>query len=548
MKSIAWILGIIGLFCLMASGVAYTVLKPEEFNWVSITALLGVAGVATWFATYWNALKELGDEQSTMRTAVAVFAAVLGLGITIVVNVAVHRYDQRWDFTKNQRYSLSQQSIDLVSKLDREVEVSAFFVTGSPDETNFRALMEGYEAHSTLLKVSYHDPYSDPLLAEQMKILTDRGTVVLKAGEQTQRLESNFGEESFTNALVRVTSDTFHQVCVVSGHGEMASDDESSPRGLGFARIKLEGQNYRVSDLNLIEKPPTPADCEVVILASPQSDLAPFERDRLARYVAAGGGLVALLDPLQAMDTAADFARYGIVVGKDVVIEGDPNRQIQGADPTYIPLDPASFDMSPITEKLKGVSLLVLARSVGKGPDVAGLNVQVLAHTTDQAWAETKLDDPNIPASPDPGIDIVGTVGLMASVEVTDPSGLQTTSVDPAAGSAGSVVPGLVTPPKAPEASGPAPKSGGKVVVIGDGDFASNQYFTKLTNQDLFLNTVAWMSGEKDQLAIRANDAAKGKLDLSILSLLLSGIASILVVPGLAVVGMAATWMYRRQR
>lgn len=547
MKSIAWILGIIGLFCLLASGVAYAVLKPEGFDWVAITALVGVAGVATWFATYWNALKELGDEQSTMRTVVAVFAAVLALGIAVAANVAIHRYDKRWDVTKNQRYSLSQQSIDLVSKLDREVEVSAFFVTGSPDETNFRALMEGYEAHSTLLKVSYHDPYSDPLLAEQMKILTDRGTVVLKAGEQTQRLESNFGEESFTNALVRVTSDTFHQVCVVSGHGEMATDDESSPRGLGFARIKLEGQNYKVSALNLIEKPPTPEDCEVVILAAPQSELAGFERDRLARYVAAGGGLVAMLDPLQAMETAADFSRYGVVVGKDVVLEGDPNRQIQGADPTYVALDPGSFDMSPITEKLKGVSLLVLARSVIKGPDVAGLNVQQLAHTSDQAWAETKLDDPNVPASPDPGVDIVGKVGLIASVEVTDPAGIVTTTADAAAGAA-PAIPGIAAAPKGAEPAAPTPKAGGKVVVFGDGDFASNQYFTKLNNQDLFLNAVAWMSGEKDQLSIRANDAAKGKLEIDVLSLLLSGIASILVVPGLAILGMAATWIYRRQR
>lgn len=544
MRALAWIFGLAGLMALVASAFAYAVLKPTGFDWVAIVAIAGLAGVGVWFATYWSTLRALGDDLATGRIAVAAFAVVLTLGIAVVANVAVHRYDQRWDVTQDQRYSLSPQSIEIASKLDREVEVLAFFVSGSPDEGNFRNLMDGYEAHTTLLKVSFHDPYSDPLLTEQMKVLSANGTVILKAGEQTQRLETTFGEEAFTNALVRLTSDTFHDVCAVTGHGEHDIADEYSEDGLGFAKIKLEGLNYRVSPLNLLERQPTPEDCVVVILAGPQADLAPRERDRLARYVAAGGGLIAMMDPLQAPETSADLSRYGVKLGSDVVIEGDPARQFQGGQPTLIQLDPDSYDHSEITDKLRGISVLTLARSVDKGPDVAGLDVQVLARASDLSWAETKLDDPNVPATPDPGVDIVGRVPVIASVQVSDPAALRTTTaVDAPAGT----MPQLEVATQADDTPAPPAKAGGKVVVYGDSDFATNLWLTKYTNQDLFLNAVAWMAGETDQLAIKPNEAAKGKLDVSLLGLVVSGLMTILVVPGVAIMGMTGTWLRRRR-
>lgn len=544
MRAIGWILGIIGLMALIASGVGYAVFKPEDFGWQAWTGLAGLGLVGAWFAIYWKSLRALSDEAATGRVAIAIFASLLTGGIAVLANTAAHRYEKRWDMTKDQRYSLSQQSIDIASKLDREVEVMAFFSAGTPEESNFKNLLDGYTEHSTLLKVSFHDPYGDPLLAEQMKILTDRGTVILKAGEQTQRLETNFGEEAFTNALVRVVSDKFHQVCAVTGHDEMDVADEQSESGLGFAKIKLEGMNYRVSTLNLLQKQPTPEDCEIVLLASPKSELASMERDRLARYVAAGGGLIVLVDPLQANETAADLSRYGVKVGDDVVVEGDPNRQFQGGQPTMILLDPSSYEASPITEKLKGLSLLFLARSVGKGADIAGLNVQVLAHGTDQSWGETTIDA-NVPAEPNPDKDLVGKVPVMVSVEVSDPAAIRTTT---AADVTAPAVPGLAIAAPKDDVPAPPAKAGGKVVVFGDGDFAGNQWFTKLTNQDLFLNAVAWMAGEKDQLSIRANDAAKGKLELSTLDLVLVILGSMLVVPGIAIMGMVGTWMARRGR
>jgi ABC-type uncharacterized transport system involved in gliding motility auxiliary subunit len=129
------------------------------------------------------------------------------------------------------------------------------------------------------------------------------------------------------------------------------------------------------------------------------------------------------------------------------------------------------------------------------------------------------------------------------SIEVTDPSSLRTTSeaLPAAAGADGTVV--TTTPSLLPA---PPVAAGGKVMVFGDGDFASNLLILKVQNQDLFMNTAAWMVGETDQLSIRANSAKKGKLELTELAVFGGGALALLGIPGLCVAGMVGTWVLRR--
>ncbi|MFZ5476377.1 MAG: GldG family protein [Myxococcota bacterium] len=542
LRALGWLFALIGFLMLIVYGLAWIWLEPEVPTWAHVVGGGGGLLVGLWLFLDWGSLKDLGKDQTVLRSATAGFAALLALGVAAAGNVVAHKYDKRWDLTETKRYTLSQQSIDIAKALDREVEVMAFFTAGSPEESNFRDLVERYQEHSTLLKAEFHDPFSSPQLAEQLKILSTTGTVIVKAGDNEQRLETSFDEEAFTNALVKVKSDVQHPVCLVTGHGELEREDDQSVSGFGFAATKIEGQNYAVSAISLLQETPTPEKCKVVVVAGPQAELLPGERDRLAQYVAAGGGLIVMLDPLRAPETAADMARYGVKVGNDVVIEGNPYRQLNG-EPTYLILDPESYDPHPITSKLQqGASVLALARSVDKAGDVAGLNVQVIARASDDAWGETNLTDATAPAEPTPGADVVGKVPLAVAVEVTDPAAVRT-KTEAAPASTDAPVP-VATPV---ETAAPPAKAGGKVVVYGDADFASNQMLGFGVNQDLFLNAVAWMVGEEEQISIRSNEAGKGKLTLDLVSLFLTAIVTLLVAPGLAIAGAVGTWLMRRK-
>ncbi len=100
-----------------------------------------------------------------------------------------------------------------------------------------------------------------------------------------------------------------------------------------------------------------------------------------------------------------------------------------------------------------------------------------------------------------------------------------------------------------PIAPGPevAKNAGGKVVVVGDADFASNQFATLGINQDLFMNTVAWMADEANQISIRANEDKRGKLEIGVIQALVAALVALVGVPGLAAVGEVGTWMKRRR-
>ncbi|MDP2308371.1 MAG: Gldg family protein [Pseudomonadota bacterium] len=551
LRALGWLFGLLGLLLVGISGLSFAVF-PDPPLALKVVGGVGAAMMAGWLFLDWGSLRNLGSDQTVLRSTTASFAALLALGIAVTANVVVYRYDKQWDLTETKRYTLAPQSVDIAKQLDREIEVIAFFRSGMPDEANFKELMRRYQEHTSLLQVEYYDPWANPTMAEQNEVRTESPVVILKVGDNTQRLETSLDEQAFTSALVRVKSDVQHSVCVVTGHGELELMDDQSPDGIGIAKQKLEGVNYKVEPVSLLESQPTPESCEVLILASPQVDLLPAERDRLAQYVAAGGGLIVTVDPMVASETAADLSRYGVKVGNDLVIEADPYRQTQGG-PTYVMLDDSSFDVHPITAKLKGGGLFGNVRSVGQGAEIPGLTVQVIATASEKSWAETSLADSQDTWVPDEGIDLMGKVPLAVVVEVADPAAVSTTTVAavpaPVEGSAAPVpTPPVAAPAVAIEAA-PAlpPKAGGRVIVYGDGDFASNKLITVGVNQDLLLNAVAWIVGEEDQVTIRPNEAGKGKLNLNIVTVFLSCVVALVVAPGLTIVGAVATWLRRRR-
>lgn len=541
MRQLGWLFALIGVISTAIWGLSFRFMETPP-TWANVLGGAGIALIGLWLMLDWKRIQELGEDQTSSRIAPSIVAILLVGGIAVTLNIVGYRYNERWDLTEGKQFTLADQSIDIVKKLDREVEVVGFFMSGSPEERSFRDLMDRYKEHTTLLKVELYDPQNSPLMAEQMKITSETGTVLLKVGEREERLETDFGEETVTNAIVRVTSDRQHSVCLVEGHGEVSKDDTTTAEGLGFLAGRLDSQNYTLSVINLLQGPPAPATCEVVILGAPQAELLPMELDRLAQYVAGGGQLIALLDPRVPAGVAADMARYGIRVGTNVVVEGDPYRQVPN-NPFALILTDQSYDIHPITQKLKGGTVFMLARSVDKGDDIAGLNVQVLARTSEQSWAEVDFNDPSGTIQPDPGRDVIGKVPVIAAAEVTDPSAIRTTSE----GLATPAAPGMPAVAPSGNTSGPPPQAGGKIVVFGDADFAGNQMIAGGLNQDLILNTIAWMVGEESQISIRANEAGKGKLEVDGVDLFIAFALAVLVGPGITLVGAVGTWVRRRK-
>src|SRR6185295_2669039 len=106
--------------------------------------------------------------------------------------------------------------------------------------------------------------------------------------------------------------------------------------------------------------------------------------------------------------------------------------------------------------------------------------------------------------------------------------------------------------PGASPAASPSPADApptppeGRAVVFGDSDFASNALLGFQGNQDLFLNTVAWLAQDPDLISIRPKEPEDQRMFLSSQQVSNVRWVALLLIPGAFVVMGISTWWKRR--
>jgi ABC-type uncharacterized transport system involved in gliding motility auxiliary subunit len=88
--------------------------------------------------------------------------------------------------------------------------------------------------------------------------------------------------------------------------------------------------------------------------------------------------------------------------------------------------------------------------------------------------------------------------------------------------------------------------SEGRVVAVGDSDFASNSLLGFQGNQDFFLNVVAWLAEDADLISIRPKEPENQSLFLSRQVQQNVAWVALVILPLLFVVAGVVTWWRRR--
>ena len=531
----SWLLGSLGGLLLLAFTVYAVGTDEMDVPWMAMGGV-GAALVLAWLVLEKEDLQRAAENRGIRHSVAGTALVAMALAVAVVVNILAVRYDKRVDMTSSKRYTLSDQSRAVLSGLQDEIEVLAFFPTGSPEGEDFMVLAGNAEAASDKLSVRMLDPVREPMEAQQHGITSSWGTVVLRKGEETRKLESSFGEESLVNALVQLVAGKKHTVCFTTGHQELDIEDSYSPAGMGLAIEKMQGQNYSAEALSLVKEGGVPEDCAILVIGGPQYDLLAAEQEMVAAHVAGGGDVLILLDPAFANAFALDLERYGMLVGDDIILEQNPKYQMAGADASYILLDGESFAPHPLIQLSNAMVLLQGVRSVRAVPEKEGLQIQELAKTTANSWAERGYRE-GIP-EPDIGEDDIGSIPLLVVAEVTDPEKIYVGST-------------ALEGQGAENDSAPAVerKAGAKVLVVGSSSIASNAAFSlSQANVDLFLNAIAWMAGEEAQISSRASDDAVASLAMNMLQGLMSIMLCLVIAPGAMLIGAISTWRNRRSR
>ena len=500
--------------------------KPDWAQYARYFAVAGLVLLLLSLLTGWREIAAAMQRRQTRLGTITISSIAVVLGILVLINLIGTRQSKRWDLTAGGVYTLSDQTQNILKKLDGPLTMRVF--DKAAGLAQFKDQIAEYEHTSSQIKTEYIDVYKSPAKARQYQVQSE-GTVVLEYNGRTERVVGT-GEQDLTNGIIKVVTGSQKKVYLSQGHGERSADS-TDRTGYSTVKSSLERENYTVDKLAIVQQGQIPGDATLLIIAGPRTDLLAPEVDAIRRYLAGGGKLMVMLDPPETTKAAplpnieGLLREWGFEVGNNIVVDASGIGQIFGAD-AATPVA-ASYPAHPITDKFNLMTAYPLARSMSPiAGGVGGHTPETFIQTSPRSWGESDIDGlmKSGEVKFDEGKDLKGPVSLGAAVSA-------------AAADA---------PKTAEGADKPAKKAETRVVAIGDSDFAANAYINVQGNRDMFMNTIGWLAQQENLISIRPREASDRRLTMTAAETRMVFFMAIIGFPGFILGFGIYTWWRRR--
>lgn len=490
------------------------------FSWIFFyavtqrpTAVFWVVLAVTLILTAITVIIEKNNIISLLKTRFVhkAFFGILSLIIILAILVGLYiisiNFPIRFDLTQNKSYTVSQQTMDVISRIDSPLSIVVLRSPSTdPTSADWRSdlLLDQYQRLSKHITVEYINPIEKPSAKSKYQ-MTQVGEIIFSYGQSKQvrvyrkdlttqsKVTSEplfVGEEKFTQAIYTLLEQESYVVYFTVGHGERQLQDRGG-EGLSYVKTYLENENYKVRDLNIILEN-IPTDASLIVIASPVETFSDFEIEKLNNYVKTGGKLLVLYDSF--MDRSnfnsnldVFLSDWGFKTKNDYII--DPVSSV------VIPVNVVpQYTAHPITQTLKEGNVfacLVVARSILSGESKYSGSFENIITTSPQGYGKEEATFDLSRARFNHRTDIAGPVPL-AIAGTYDIEGRDV----------------------------PA-----RIVVFGDATFALNAYINPeqgqsvdvafAGNKDLFMNTVAYLLEARQKITIRPKEASIKNLTLT---------------------------------
>lgn len=447
-----------------------------------------------------------------MRRALAALAVAL---VVVVVNVAAASSHAQVDLSANRRFSLSPETRDVIHAVRHPLKVTAFLNASGGSARDARFLLSRFRELNRHISYSIVDPDERPSEARRFGITTYATVVVQYEGRRADAPEVT--EPDLATAIIRLLRRRTPTVCVTTGHGEAALDDDT-PSGLSHVARLLEQNAYRARTIDLTRGGDVPAACEVVWVAGPRVALTPAELDALGRYERAAGKLLVLATPLSEANLNPLLEPYGMTFLGGVV--ADPDRSAS-VDPTDVVAEEFPT-ANPVMDGIPRLQLPVTGAIAVDDPNRPGLTLSRLAVSSGASFVES---------TPDAGIE-------------RGPGDLPGPAVLAAAADDSRIAPGA-------ERRLPGSRPGivrTRIVVTGSAEWPSNQLLDRLGNRKLLVNALAWLTQESELLTVATRLPDARPLPWTAERQRQTLFVTVGLVPGLVLLAGLAQWQWRRRR
>src|SRR4051812_41333105 len=500
---------------------------PAKEQWAYYLAWGGLVCVLAYTLGQWREIAQVFARRQTRYGTLMGVSILVVLGILVAINYIGTRQNKRWDLTANKQFSLSDQSRNVVAKLDAPMQIQVF--AQEPQFPRFQEKIKEYEYMSKNISTEYIDPEKKPAAARQNAV--DRmPTIIFNYKGRTERVNAD-AEQDLTNAIIKVVRGQQRKVYFTQGHGEK---DTTSAENSGYNAIStaLGRENYTVDKLAIAQQGSIPDDAAVVVVAGPKNDFFAPEVEALKKYLDKQGKLLLELDPPDKVDSPpltnliALAHDWGIQAGNNMVVDVSGMGRMIGTDAS-VPVVAPPYPAHPITQRFGMITAFPLAREAS--PVTGGVNghtAQSFIETGPRSWAETDLKS------------------LMTSGAVSLDESKGDKKGPIVLGSAVSAAAGGATPPKPGEPDAPKPET--RLAMIGDSDFAANGTLGVPGNRDLFMNTIGWLSQQDNLISIRPKEPDDRRITLTATQESNIFWLSLLIVPGCIFGAGVASWWRRR--
>lgn len=495
---------------------------------------VGLAGVALWAAMTPREFTGFITGRQVRYGTMAVFSTLLLIGVVTMVYILVQRATITLDMTLSSRFTLSQETLDVLRGVTRDIQITAFYNSAAlqmreVDDWFFRL----YEtATNGKIRRRYINPDEEPALAQRfgaysngatfLSYLNPDGSVDFSSLARVPRQQDGQQEREMTQAISRLLLAGSIKVYFAVGHGGLDPLD-TSPQGLSNIHLGMQESGLVTDSLNLAQivsmNGSIPDDAAAVIMPRPTVDLMPAEISVIDAYLARGGALFIMADALfnegafLAQNGAFNqylWERYGIRAIDAVIVDYGANLRT--------PLD-------------------IVSAAVYANTDIAARINPAESPTLFRIARAVQVQEENPPV--DNGRVITSSPDSYGETDFRALAETESYEADPAADLPGPLDSVVWAWDQATDA---------RILLVGDSDFVTNGFVTTtMGNALLFTDGLAWLTGLSEEIEFAPQGFSTGLplMFVTTQQLDLIALVTVILMPGATLLVGLLVWLRR---
>lgn len=440
--------------------------------------------------------------------------ALLCLALAGLVGFLSTRFGFRDDWSAAQRASLAPQSVHLLQRLDAPVDIVSYASEGGSLRQGIDAFVARYRTHKPDIRLDFVDPVADPAAMRRLGVSVD-GEIELRYRGRSERLQ-RLNEREFSNALLRLSRTQERMVAFLAGNGERKPDGEANA-DLGQFTALLLAQGIRSVPLVLGSGARIPDNTDLLVIANPRTVIAEPVVAEIVDWVERGGALLWLVEPGESAGLDALATALSVRVLPGTLVDGS-GASLGLGDPSFVVL--SQYPEHAITRGLELTTLFPQAVALAQ-LTTPRWQVQPLLRSSTQSWSETGT----MPATGESTATIrfdSDTEEMRGPLDL----GFSLSRLSP-------------RPDKREQ----------RALVLGDGDFLSNQFLGNGGNRELGQRVFNWLLADDALVDIAERGSPDRLIAMTQTRLSVTGLGLLVGLPlALVLIGSAIAWRRRRRR